>query len=125
MLLARILRNPLRLELLSGETRSANTHEQAQELEERDWWDLWNTSHRSKDNNDEVSVELFKHVAAIIRDLSQGQAKRILEVACGTGTLSRQLEFLATTDLTFHLQLLGCSSKAARLSPPEAPNGRL
>jgi len=92
----------------------------AQELEERDWWDLWNTSHRSKDNNDEVSVELFKHVAAIIRDLSQGQAKRILEVACGTGTLSRQLEFSSYHGLDISPAAIGiASSKAARLSPPE------
>jgi len=65
----------------------------AQDLDENKWWDLWNSTHRSKDNNDETSDELFSHVAAIIRDFSNGQPKRVLEVACGTGTLSRRIEF--------------------------------
>lgn len=65
----------------------------AQELEERKWWDLWNTSYRSDDGHDEVSTELFENVAGVIREITQGHGERILEVACGTGTLSRQLDF--------------------------------
>jgi len=85
-----------------------------------------NTSHRSKDNKRRSLGELFKHVAAIIRDLSQGQAKRILEVACGTGTLSRQLEFSSYHGLDIHLQLLGlASSKAAAFRRLKAPNADL
>jgi ubiquinone/menaquinone biosynthesis C-methylase UbiE len=62
-------------------------------MEERSWWDLWNTSYRSQDKNCTVSSELFDHVAGIVRSLSNDQPRRILEVACGTGTLSRQLSF--------------------------------
>jgi 2-polyprenyl-3-methyl-5-hydroxy-6-metoxy-1,4-benzoquinol methylase len=60
---------------------------------ETDWWNFWNTSHRSKDGCDPTSTELFALVAAIVRSLNTGTAKRILEIGCGTGTLSRQLEF--------------------------------
>jgi 2-polyprenyl-3-methyl-5-hydroxy-6-metoxy-1,4-benzoquinol methylase len=67
--------------------------DQEQELAERKWWDLWNTSYRSDDGHDEVSTELFANVADVIREISQGHSKRILEVACGTGTLSCQLKF--------------------------------
>ncbi len=66
---------------------------QEQESAERKWWDLWNTSYRSDDGHDKVSTELFENVAGVIREISQGHASRILEVACGTGTLSRQLDF--------------------------------
>src|SRR5260221_6215341 len=62
-------------------------------LTERNWWDFWNTSYRSDDGCDEISTELFANVTAVIREVTQGQNKRILEIACGTGTLSRQLEF--------------------------------
>ena len=62
-------------------------------MEERTWWDLWNTSYRAEDNRDVISTELFAHVAAIVRKVTQGRPGQILEVACGTGTLSRQLNF--------------------------------
>jgi 2-polyprenyl-3-methyl-5-hydroxy-6-metoxy-1,4-benzoquinol methylase len=61
--------------------------------DEANWWNLWNTSHRSEDGRDPTSTELFALVAAIVRSLDTGSGKRILEVGCGTGTLSRQLEF--------------------------------
>lgn len=60
-------------------------------MEERSWWDLWNTSYRAEDDRDVISTQLFAHVAAVVRNLTQGQPAQILEVACGTGTLSRQL----------------------------------
>jgi 2-polyprenyl-3-methyl-5-hydroxy-6-metoxy-1,4-benzoquinol methylase len=62
-------------------------------MEERSWWDLWNTSYRAEDNRDVISTQLFAHVAAVVRDVTQGQRRRILEVACGTGALSRQIDF--------------------------------
>ena len=61
--------------------------------DETNWWNLWNITHRSADAQDQTSTELFALVAAVIRTLDTGREKRILEVACGTGTLSRQLEF--------------------------------
>jgi 2-polyprenyl-3-methyl-5-hydroxy-6-metoxy-1,4-benzoquinol methylase len=63
------------------------------EMDERSWWDLWNRSFRSEDNWEEVSSELFAHVLQLIRRVTGGRSCRILEVACGTGTLSRQLNF--------------------------------
>jgi 2-polyprenyl-3-methyl-5-hydroxy-6-metoxy-1,4-benzoquinol methylase len=62
-------------------------------MDERSWWDLWNQSYRAEDFRDETSTELFAHVAAIVRRLAPDQRGRILEIACGTGTLSRQLTF--------------------------------
>lgn len=90
------------------------------ESEETNWWDLWNTSHRSEDNNDETSSELFQHVAGIIRDLSQIRTKHILEVACGTGTLSRQLEFSSYHGLDISPAAIAiASAKSKQLSTPE------
>jgi len=54
------------------------------------WWDYWNTSYRRDDGVDDVSSELFERVALTVRRLA-GDRGRILEVACGTGTLSRLL----------------------------------
>jgi len=96
----------------------------AQDLDENKWWDLWNSTHRSEDNNDKTSNELFSHVSAIIRDFSHGHAKRILEVACGTGTLSRQIKFSSYHGLDVssaaiaigqcRAAALKCSSEACR-----------
>src|SRR6516165_5837573 len=62
-------------------------------MDERSWWDLWNTSYRAEDNRDQISTELFAHVAELLRKTMLGDEGRMLEVACGTGTLSRQLNF--------------------------------
>jgi len=67
--------------------------DQSRNMEERSWWDLWNTSYRAEDNRDVTSNQLFAHVAALVRKMIPRQPGRILEVACGTGTLSRQLNF--------------------------------
>jgi 2-polyprenyl-3-methyl-5-hydroxy-6-metoxy-1,4-benzoquinol methylase len=67
--------------------------DRSREMDERSWWDLWNTSYRAEDNRDETSTELFAHVVAVIRKITQRHSGRILEVACGTGTLSRLLSF--------------------------------
>jgi 2-polyprenyl-3-methyl-5-hydroxy-6-metoxy-1,4-benzoquinol methylase len=62
-------------------------------MDERSWWDLWNTSYRAEDNRDETSTELFSHVVGILGEVTEGKRVRMLEVACGTGTLSRRLKF--------------------------------
>ena len=67
--------------------------DQSRAMDETSWWDLWNTSYRSEDNKDTVSTELFAHVVATVQGVTGGRPSRILEVACGTGTLSRQLSF--------------------------------
>lgn len=60
--------------------------------DETTWWDFWNTSYRAEDGKDVISTELFAHVANVISQL-QPSGRRILEVACGSGTLSRLLSY--------------------------------
>jgi len=62
-------------------------------MEERSWWDLWNSSYRAKDELDATPTELFAHVAEVVEQATKGKPGRILEVACGTGALSRKLKF--------------------------------
>jgi 2-polyprenyl-3-methyl-5-hydroxy-6-metoxy-1,4-benzoquinol methylase len=64
-------------------------------MDEKSWWDLWNTSHRTKDNNDEISSELFARAAAVINGITQAGNYRMLEIACGAGALSRKLVYLS------------------------------
>jgi ubiquinone/menaquinone biosynthesis C-methylase UbiE len=67
--------------------------DRSREMDEKSWWDLWNKAYRAEDNRDETSTELFAHVVAILKQIAPGIPSRILEVACGTGTLSRCLTF--------------------------------
>jgi 2-polyprenyl-3-methyl-5-hydroxy-6-metoxy-1,4-benzoquinol methylase len=67
--------------------------DRSREMDEKSWWDLWNTSHRTKDNNDTVSSELFDRAAAAINGITRNESCRVLEIACGTGTLSRMLVY--------------------------------
>jgi SAM-dependent methyltransferase len=62
-------------------------------MDERAWWDLWNTSHRTKEHNDPVSSELFERAAAVVNAFTQPTGGRVLEVACGAGALSRLLRY--------------------------------
>lgn len=68
--------------------------DRTREMDERSWWDFWNVSYRAQDGRDAISIELFSHVTGVVRSISPN-ACRILEVACGTGTLSRQLPFFS------------------------------
>jgi len=63
----------------------------SREMDEKSWWDLWNTSYRIKDNNDDISSELFERAATVINGMAQELGGRLLEVACGSGSLSRRL----------------------------------
>jgi 2-polyprenyl-3-methyl-5-hydroxy-6-metoxy-1,4-benzoquinol methylase len=65
--------------------------DRSRDMDEKSWWDLWNTSYRTKDDNDATSSELFARAAAAINQLTQKSSSRVLEIACGTGTLSRML----------------------------------
>jgi 2-polyprenyl-3-methyl-5-hydroxy-6-metoxy-1,4-benzoquinol methylase len=62
-------------------------------MDEKHWWDLWNTSYRAEDNRDQTSTELFACVVGLVRQIIQDRKFQVLEVACGTGTLSRQVNF--------------------------------
>jgi SAM-dependent methyltransferase len=66
---------------------------QSQEMDEKTWWDFWNSSYRAGDDNGEIPNELFARVAATVHEFTQPEGSRILEIGCGTGTLSRRLNF--------------------------------
>jgi SAM-dependent methyltransferase len=66
---------------------------QSQEMDEKTWWDFWNSSYRVGDDNGETPNELFDRVAATVHEFAQPEGSRILEIGCGTGTLSRRLKF--------------------------------
>jgi 2-polyprenyl-3-methyl-5-hydroxy-6-metoxy-1,4-benzoquinol methylase len=74
-------------------TGKSSVVDRTREMEERSWWDLWNTSYRTKDDNDAISGELFARAADAINGISRHRDSRILEIACGTGTLSRMLTY--------------------------------
>ncbi len=67
--------------------------DRSRELDEKAWWDIWNKSYRTKEHNDDVSSELFARVSVVINELTRGTQGRVLEIACGTGSLSRMLTF--------------------------------
>jgi 2-polyprenyl-3-methyl-5-hydroxy-6-metoxy-1,4-benzoquinol methylase len=67
--------------------------DRSRQMDERAWWDLWNSSYRAGDEHGEIPNELFGHVVAVMQQISNGKRNSILEVGCGTGTVSRQLQF--------------------------------
>lgn len=77
----------------SRHERSALWIDRSRDMEETAWWDFWNTSYRVADNCDEVSSELFARAAAVINEITQAEGGRVLEVACGAGSLSRLLKY--------------------------------
>jgi len=70
-----------------------DTTDRSREMDEQTWWDYWNTSYRTDHTNDAIPNELFARTATVINQLSRHDDNRILEVACGTGSLSRLLAF--------------------------------
>lgn len=65
--------------------------DQLRNTDEQAWWDLWNKSYRTQDNNDPISHELFERTAASVNRIIETRPARLLEIGCGTGTLSRLL----------------------------------
>jgi 2-polyprenyl-3-methyl-5-hydroxy-6-metoxy-1,4-benzoquinol methylase len=93
------------------------------EMEERSWWDLWNSSFRSEDNRDDNATELFTHVLEVFRSITNGRNCRVLEVACGTGTLSRHLSFSSYHGLDLSAAAIDIACQKARLMTLE-PGGK-
>jgi hypothetical protein len=58
--------------------------DRSREMDEKSWWNLW--THRTKDNNDEVSSELFTRAVAAINNITQVGNCAMLEIACGAGS---------------------------------------
>lgn len=67
--------------------------DRSRNMDEKSWWDLWNTSHRTKEDNDPVSSELFMRTAGVINEITRNEPCRVLEIGCGAGTLSRLLTY--------------------------------
>jgi SAM-dependent methyltransferase len=67
--------------------------DRTRDMDERSWWDYWNRSYRSQDDDGEVPSELFERTAATINKLIQLEGGRVLEIACGAGALSRRLNY--------------------------------
>jgi len=95
------------------------------EMEEKSWWDLWNTSHRTKDDNDAVSSELFTRAATAINAITRNGNCHVLEIACGTGTLSRMLVYasyhgldISPAAIEIARQRSACISLPVGASPP-------
>jgi 2-polyprenyl-3-methyl-5-hydroxy-6-metoxy-1,4-benzoquinol methylase len=93
-------------------------------MDERTWWDFWNTSYRGEDNRDETSTELFAHVVGVLRQITQGHTGRILEVACGTGTLSRLLSFFSYHGLDISAAAIEIARQKAKLVQLPASTSR-
>jgi SAM-dependent methyltransferase len=62
-------------------------------MEERAWWDLWNSSYRAEDNKDQTASELFARAAEVVNRITQTAVCSVLEIGCGTGSLSRLLSY--------------------------------
>lgn len=71
------MKNPRRM---SDQTRS---------MDERAWWDRWNTAYRADEKDGEIASELFARAAAIVNEMTGKGDGRVLEIACGTGSVSR------------------------------------
>src|SRR5882757_4922522 len=93
------MRPAMRVITLEGEDTitswnpTAPMTDRSRNMDERTWWDLWNRSYRTEDNNDEVSSELFVRTAAVINNVTQSGTGRVLEIGCGAGSLSRLLTY--------------------------------
>ena len=98
--------------------------DRSRDMDEKSWWDLWNTSHRTKDNNDAVSSELFTRAAAAVNGITRNENCSVLEIACGTGTLSRMLVYSSYHGLDISpaaVEVARQKSGAISLSPGASP----
>jgi 2-polyprenyl-3-methyl-5-hydroxy-6-metoxy-1,4-benzoquinol methylase len=89
-------------------------------MDEKSWWDLWNTSYRTKDDNDPVSGELFARAAAAVNAITRGGTCRVLEIACGTGTLSRMLVYSTYHGLDMSPAAIEIARQKSRTFTPPA-----
>ena len=62
------------------------------EMNEKVWWDFWNTSYRLRDDGGEIPTELFTRTAAVVNQITPKDG-RVLEIGCGAGSLSRRLRY--------------------------------
>jgi 2-polyprenyl-3-methyl-5-hydroxy-6-metoxy-1,4-benzoquinol methylase len=67
--------------------------DRSREMDEREWWDFWNTSYRAENDLDAIASELFTRAAAEINGITARGECRVLEIACGSGAFSRLLNY--------------------------------
>jgi len=65
----------------------------SREMDEREWWNFWNTSYRAADDLDAIASELFARAASEVNSITETGGCRVLEVACGSGAFSRLLHY--------------------------------
>ena len=88
-------------------------------MDARSWWDLWNTSHRVKDDNDPVSTELFERAAGVINEITGSGGCSVLEIACGAGSLSRKLHYSSYHGLDLSPAAIELArEKSLQMQPP-------
>jgi len=92
-------------------------------MSEKSWWDLWNTSYRTQDDNDYVSSELFERAASLINAITKQKESRMLEVACGTGTLSRKISYATYHGLDISPAAIEIARQKSDLHPLAAGAG--
>jgi 2-polyprenyl-3-methyl-5-hydroxy-6-metoxy-1,4-benzoquinol methylase len=97
--------------------------DRTREMDERAWWDLWNSSHRTKDDNDPVSHELFTRTAAVINEITRREPCRVLEIGCGAGSLSRLLAYHSYHGLDISSAAVEIARKKSENSPRPASSG--
>ena len=94
--------------------------DRSRELDEKAWWDIWNSSYRTKEYNDDVSSELFARTSIVINELTRATNGRVLEIACGTGALSRMLTFSSYHGLDISPAAIAVAEqKAASIQLPQ------
>jgi 2-polyprenyl-3-methyl-5-hydroxy-6-metoxy-1,4-benzoquinol methylase len=87
------------------------------DVDERNWWDVWNKAYRTEEGRDEVSSELFSRVAATVAQNTPAGRCRILEIGCGSGTLSRMLSCT-----TYHgIDISPAAIEIARIKADQGP----
>jgi 2-polyprenyl-3-methyl-5-hydroxy-6-metoxy-1,4-benzoquinol methylase len=90
-------------------------------MDERSWWDLWNSSYRAEDNKDETASELFARTAAVINEMTQAGSDRVLEIGCGAGSLSRSLKYSSYHGLDMSSAAIDIARRQAE--PTQRPSG--
>jgi 2-polyprenyl-3-methyl-5-hydroxy-6-metoxy-1,4-benzoquinol methylase len=97
--------------------------DRSRDMDEKSWWDLWNMSYRTKDDNDKVSNELFTRAAAAINGITRNGNCRVLEIACGAGSLSRRLVYQSYHGVDLSPAAIDLArQKSSQISSPAGTN---
>jgi len=64
--------------------------DQSRTMDETSWWDAWNATYHSAQDGP-ISSELYGEAAAVVNSIAKDGDRSVLEIGCGTGSLSRLL----------------------------------